>query len=90
MGNSGQMFKILAITFAFIGFAVAIYAAWLWWKASRVAIREPQASISDVPELHIYSTQVAYNEASELNARAAFWTGIAAVCSALGSVFGVL
>ncbi|MBB5053475.1 hypothetical protein HNQ36_003475 [Afipia massiliensis] len=66
-------------------------AAIYWWKASRVDIpHTAAASISDVPELYILNTQVAFNESSRLNCRAAVWTGLAAVLSAIASVLGVL
>ena len=79
-----------AILFALAGLLTAIAAAIYWWKASRVTIEQPVASISDVPQLHIMSGHVAYNASSELNSRAALLTGIAAVLSAVGSVLGVL
>jgi hypothetical protein len=81
-------FKVLAIAFAVL--AAAIVAAIYWWKASRISIPNSAASISDAPELHILGTQVAYNESSRLNSRAAIWTGAAAVLSATASVLGVL
>jgi hypothetical protein len=84
------MTRYLSIAAALLGFAAAIIAAAYWWKASRVAIRNSTASISDVPELYIQSTQVAFNESSRLNAHAAVWTGIAAVLSAGAAVLGVL
>lgn len=74
------------------GAAIAsFYAAYLWWKASRVPIEQPSGSISDVPELHLLSTQVSYYEGSRLNARAAFWAGLAALFSTalfVGSLIG--
>ena len=81
---------ILAILFSVAGLLAAIAAAYYWWKASRVAIQTPTASISDVPQLHIMSGDIAFNRSSTLNARAALLTGMAAVLSAIGSVLGVL
>jgi hypothetical protein len=80
----------LAIIFAFAGLGTAIAAAIYWWKASRVPIQHPAASISDAPELHIMSGHGAFYESSQLNSRAAVLTGVAAVLSAAGSVLGVL
>jgi hypothetical protein len=80
----------LAIPFAFAGLGTAVAAAVYWWKAGRVPIHHPTASISDVPELHIMSGHVAFYESSQLNSTAAVLTGIAAVLSAIGSVLGVL
>jgi len=85
-----MVLKILAIILACIGLAAAIIAAVYWWRASRIAIPPTVVSISDVPELHILGMQVTYNESSRLNSRAAAWTGIAAVLSAIASVLGVL
>ena len=82
--------KAAAIALACLGLVAAIVAARYWWKASRVDIPRTAASISDVPEQYILSTQVAFNESSRLNSRAAIWTGIAAVLSAMASVLGVL
>ena len=84
------MLKFLSIALASLGLAAAIVAAAYWWRASRVHIPETAASISDVPEQYILSTQVAYNESSRLNSVAAVWTGIAAILSALGSVLGAV
>jgi hypothetical protein len=85
-----MVLKALAFVSALIGLAAAIVAAIYWWSASRVAIPPTVVSISDVPELHILGTQVAYNESSRLNSRAAVWTGIAALFSAIASVLSVL
>jgi hypothetical protein len=82
--------RVFAVAFAVLGLAAAIIAARFWWRASRVAIPNSRASISDVPELHIMNTQVAFNESSRLNSIAAIWTGIAAVLSAAAAVVGVL
>jgi hypothetical protein len=79
-----------AMAFAVTGLVVAIVAAVYWWKASRVAIVHTSASISDVPELYILSGQVAFNESSQLNCRAAIWTGASAILSAIASVLGVM
>jgi hypothetical protein len=80
----------VSLALAVLGLTAASVAAAYWWKASRVGILNTEASISDVPELYILSTQVAFNESSRLNCRAAVWTGAAAVLSAAASVFGVL
>jgi hypothetical protein len=82
--------KYLAIVLACLGLVAAIVAATFWWKASRVPVANPTASIGDVPELYIMNTQVAFNESSRLNSIAAVWTGVAAVLSATASILGVL
>lgn len=80
----------LAILFTFAGLITAVAAAWYWRLASHVYVPEPKASISDVPELHIMSGQVAAYESSKLNSTAATLTGLAAILSGIGSVLGVL
>lgn len=50
--------RIFAVVCAGLGLAAAIVAAAYWWKASRVNISHVSASISDVPEQYILSTQV--------------------------------
>jgi hypothetical protein len=82
--------KSIAIALTLAGFAVAIAAAYHWWKASRVYLPEPVASISDVPELHILNGQVSAALTNNMNARAAFLTGLAAILGTLGSVVGTL
>jgi len=89
-GLRNARFQNLDAQAQFISRSAAIIAAAYWWKASRVAIRNTAASISDVPELYIQSTQVAFNESSRLYAYAAIWTGIAALLSAGAAVLGVL
>lgn len=82
--------KCLAVALAALGLAAAIIAAVYWWKASRVGIPNPVASSSDVPEIHILGTQVAFNEPARFNSHAAIWTGVTAILSATASVLGVL
>jgi hypothetical protein len=53
-------------------------------------IFDHQASMSDVPEVPILRIKVAFHESSRLNSRAAVWTGVAAVPSAIASALGVL
>jgi hypothetical protein len=79
-----------AILFAVAGLVTAMFAAFYWWKASRIPIQSTAASITDAPELHIMSGHVAFHESSRFNSTAAVLTGIAAVLSAIGSVLGVL
>jgi hypothetical protein len=82
-------FKIIALLFSLAGLASALAAARYWYLASREYPSEPVQSISDVPELHILNTKVSMGKAGALNAKAAIWTGAAAVLSALGSVIGL-
>ena len=48
----------LAILFAVASLLTAIAAAVYWWKASRVTIQPPVASISDVPVLEYIRDQL--------------------------------
>lgn len=81
--------KIIAILFALAGLGTAISAALYWFKASRVSVAHTAASPSDVPELYILGNEVAFNESSRLNARAALWTGASAILNALATVIGL-
>jgi len=68
--------KIVAIGFALLVLGAATTAAIYWRKASRVLVLHTAASPTDVPELDILGNEVAFNESSRLNTRAALWTGI--------------
>jgi hypothetical protein len=81
--------KIITIIFAVLGCAAALIAAYYWFRASNVSVNQPSASISDYPELHIMSNEVAFNESSRLNSIAARWTGAAALLGAVSSIAGI-
>jgi hypothetical protein len=81
--------KIIAFLFALAGLASAIVAAWYWLHASREYPSELPQSISDAPELHILNVQVSIGKAGALNAKAAVWTGAAAVLSAASSMIAL-
>ena len=79
--------KFLAIAFALAGLGAAVER----WKSGSVPVLpDTAASISDVSAVHIMSAQSAMFISAGVNQRAAKWTGVAEVLSALGSVFGVL
>jgi hypothetical protein len=82
-------FKIGAIIFAVAGLLCAIVGAAYWLCASREQPTPLDVSIGDAPALHLLNTQVAVNKAAALNAKAAIWTGVAAVLSAIASILGV-
>jgi hypothetical protein len=83
--------RIAAVIVALVALLVSLRAATLWWRASNVETPNPPvASISDVPEQFIMATQSAASNAALLNARAAKWTGVAAVLSAAASIIGLL
>ena len=78
----------------------ALIAAAYWYLSSRPTPQlnnPPDASISDVPEIHILSAQVdiyaieeALSEASRLNKKAALWSAAAALLAAVAAVLGIL
>jgi hypothetical protein len=81
--------KIVAFLFALAGLVSAIVAARYWFLGSREYPSELPQSMSDAPELHILNVQVSIGKAGTLNAKAAKWTGAAAILSALGSIIGL-
>ena len=78
--------------------ACALVAAGYWYLSSRPAPAisdPPDASSSDVPELHIlnvqvdvYGVQAALVEASRFNKKAAIWSAIAALFGAAAAILG--
>ena len=82
-------FKIAALVLAIAGLTSAIVAARYWLHASREYPSDLVQSISDVPELHILNTQVSIGKAGALNAKAAIWTGVAAILSAISSIIAL-
>lgn len=90
----------IALGASLLAAVVGLYAAWLWWKASKIempAYDPPLASISDAPEIHIMDATVRLDEgyrrlaiSGELNAKAARWTAVAAALTAIAVVLGAL
>lgn len=76
----------------------ALIAAIYWYLSSRpkpTASVPPSASVSDNPEIHIlqahvglYDIHAALRDASLLNAKAAIWSGVAALLGAITSMLG--
>ncbi len=81
--------RIAAFLFALAGLVSAIVAARYWLLGSREYPSELPQSMSDAPELHILNVEVSIGKAGTLNAKAAKWTGAAAILSALGSIIGL-
>jgi hypothetical protein len=81
--------RIAAFVFAAAGLVCAIVAARYWLHASHEYPSELPQSIGDAPELHILNVQVTIGKAGALNAKAAVWTGAAAVLSAVSSIIGL-
>jgi len=77
----------------------ALIAAGYWYLSSLpipVPNAPPDASISDVPELHtmnaqadVYGVQAALAEASRLNKKAAIWSAIATLFGAETAILGI-
>jgi hypothetical protein len=81
--------RIAAFFFSAAGLVCAIVAARYWLLGSREYPSELPQSVGDAPELHILNVQVSIGKAGALNAKAAKWTGAAAILSALGSIMGL-
>jgi hypothetical protein len=82
--------RVASFLFAVAGLVCAVVAARLWLLASREYPPELPQSIGDAPELHILNVQVSFGKAGALNAKAAIWTGAAAVLSAASSMIALL
>lgn len=68
-----------------------VYAAWLWWRASKVVVVPAWALDIEVdPDRNIMGWVVgqmtAFKRAGDLNAKAALWTAIAVLSGSLGSL----
>jgi len=93
------MQHLVTVLFAVATLGTAIAAAAYWFQSARIdapPIQEPVASISDVPEDHIQmavananSVRVAMEMSSQLNKKAAIWTGISALLGAATSIAGI-
>jgi hypothetical protein len=80
--------------------AAAIISAVYWFKSAAVPMpefQEPVASITDAPEQHIIAvvsnTELLHGallRSSDLNTRAAIWTGVSALLGAATTVYGIL
>lgn len=72
------------------GLICAIIAAAYWWRASRLKSPDPaQTFAARAPEYMLMATQHVMIASAKLNAKAAFWTGAAAILGAVGTVIGL-
>jgi len=88
------------VALAVVTLGTATVAAVYWFKSAAVdmpQIAEPIASISDAPEQHVQISAInadnvrnALLVASELNKKAAIWTGVSALLGALATVAGTI
>jgi hypothetical protein len=85
--------KYVSVAFALLGFVTAAIAAWYWFRASALPYptgdsvmyaKEPDRSIL------LGIAQDISRRSGELNSRAAIWTGVAALLSAISSVIGAV
>lgn len=80
-----DLWLIFKVVLKFVVPFFGLYAALLWRKASLVQLNEPQSSISDNPQSHMFAMQAQISKASELNARAAGWTALVTILGAIAS-----
>ena len=93
-------FRVFYIICSALTAICALVAAAYWYLSSRPTPKlsnPPNASISDVPELHIltaqvdvYAVQEALSEASLLNKKAALWSAVAALFGAAAAILGIM
>jgi hypothetical protein len=85
--------KILSIAFACLGLITAMVAAWYWFKASALPYPTGDSIIYAQEIDHrilLGISQGISRRSGKLNGRAAIWTGISAILSALSAVVGAL
>jgi hypothetical protein len=85
----------VAVVFCAISAAIAgIGAARKWYESSKIHPKPNWKFEPVVPKLKSMgwdaATLEAFQKAGELNARAAFWTAVSVVLSALSSILGAL
>jgi hypothetical protein len=98
--RSADEMRYLSIALACAGLVTAIWAAYRWLKASKVRLPDTLiASETDLPKgTHgphvtvnaLVETHAALVKASELNASAAFWTGVSALLNGSAAIVGIL
>jgi hypothetical protein len=86
-------FKYVSVVFALLGFATAAIAAWYWFKAS--ALPYPKGDdLMYAKEIDrrilLGISQDISRRSGKLNSRAAIWTGVSALLSAISSVIGAV
>jgi hypothetical protein len=88
--------KAVALGLAIVGLLAGLWAARLWWRASRVEIVPTYIEHGRIEPVGgsqmdwILGTIKASNNSSRLNARAAIWTAVAIVLSTAASVVGLI
>lgn len=77
-------------------FATGLYAAQLWWQASRIPVVRKWEANSPVEDTdsytlaHLFGLIDAVDTSSKLNATAAKWTAIAVCTGSVGTLISIL
>ncbi|MGO9018762.1 MAG: hypothetical protein ACLQVJ_10485 [Syntrophobacteraceae bacterium] len=90
--------RTLSITLAIIAASVGLYAAFLWWKSSKVELVPLWEKFGRVEPGDTQASQAgwicgimeAYQESAELNKKASFWTAWAVVFATISSIVGAI
>lgn len=87
--------KVIALSIAaasaFAALATALIATRYWRKASRLVIPKPEDTVRmNPPEFALMATRASLHNSSQLNAKVAFWTGIAAVLAAISAIVALV
>ena len=88
----------LSITFTTIAFFLGIYAAFLWWKSSKVDIIPLYQECGRIEPVEQVDSQsdwlsgmmAAYDKTAKLNKAAAFWTAWTVACATIASISSTL
>ena len=90
------MMQHAADTFTAGAVLAGLWAAWLWWKASRIEIHPDEGIPGKQPSpafaaIHAVSGAMkAWKAAGTLNSRAATWTAVSVVAQVVATVLGRL
>lgn len=72
------------------GVLVGLWAAWLWWSASKIEIRPYIQPTGYEAEAWVNEARPILQKVGALNARAAFWTAASVLCGAVSGAIGFL
>ena len=82
--------KLIGVIFAVGSVAFGLWAAWLWWRASKIEIRPYIEPTGYEPQAWADEARRVLPLVGELNARAALWTAVAVACGAVSTALGYL
>ena len=85
------MMNWICFFLALISLGAGLYAAYLWWLASKVPVFPAwELAIVEHEEAntmsHVAGLMIAFNRSSKLNANAALWTAIAVATGSVGTL----